>query len=213
MDVISNLQFDPTTFMMVVFIDLVLSGDNALIIGMAAARLQPALRRKAIVWGIGMAVVFRIVLAGATVYLLNIVGLKLIGGLLLFAVCYQLWKDLASGVNAEDVETAAGEEPDAADGGIFSPIFLRAMATIIAADISMSLDNVLGVAGAARDNMAMLVFGLVLSIILMAVGANMVARFLERYPWIGYIGLAVILWVAALMSYQGFNEVTANFNA
>jgi predicted tellurium resistance membrane protein TerC len=113
MDVILNLRFDLTTFMMVVFIDLVLSGDNAIIIGMAAAKLPPVLRCKAIVWGIGLAVLFRIVLAGATVYLLNIIGLKLIGGVLLFAVCYQLWKDLASD---GDAETAMGEESDAVDG-------------------------------------------------------------------------------------------------
>ncbi|NKB58750.1 MAG: YjbE family putative metal transport protein [Alphaproteobacteria bacterium] len=210
MDIISDFQFDLTTFMQVVFIDLVLSGDNAIIIGMAAAALPPALRQKAIVWGIALAVILRIVLAALTVYLLTITGLKLVGGLLLFVVCYQLWKDLASDGHEDSSEEAGSQDDDAAgtrDSGVLSPMFLRAMATIIVADVSMSLDNVLGVAGAAKDNVPMLVFGLVLSIVLMAAGANIVARMLNRYQWIGYIGLAVIVWVAGEMTYHGFVEV------
>jgi YjbE family integral membrane protein len=215
MDLISNLQFDLTTFTMVVFMDLVLSGDNAIIIGMAAAALPPELRQKAIVWGIALAVVLRIVLAALTVYLLTITGLKLIGGLLLFIVCYQLWKDLMAGEGEEHaVKNSSGQDATGADcGGILSPAFLRAMVTIIVADVSMSLDNVLGVAGVARDNMGMLVFGLVLSIVLMAFGANLVARMLNRHHWIGYIGLAVIVWVAGEMTYTGVVEVHAYLNA
>ena len=210
MDISFNLQFDLTTFMQVAFIDLVLSGDNAIIIGMAAAALPAALRQKAIVWGIALAVILRVVLAGLTVYLLTITGLKLVGGLLLFAVCFQLWRDLRSGEGGEpesDGLSHDGESDDAATAGLLSPIFIRAMLTIIVADLSMSLDNVLGVAGAAKDNIQMLVFGLVLSIVLMAVGANLVARLLNRYQWIGYIGLAVIVWVAGEMTFVGTVEV------
>jgi YjbE family integral membrane protein len=216
MDVISNLQFDAATFMQVVVIDLVLSGDNAIIIGMAAAALPPALRQKAIVWGIALAVILRIVLAALTVYLLTIIGLKLVGGLLLFIICYQLWKDLAAEGHGEHGGEAGRQDGSggAADcGGILSPKFVRAMVTIIVADLSMSLDNVLGVAAAAHDNIPMLVFGLVLSIILMAVGANMVARLLNRHQWIGYVGLAVIVWVAGDMTYAGIIEVNEYFRA
>ncbi len=209
MDVISNLEFDTTIFFKVVFLDLVLSGDNAIIIGMAAAALPPALRQKAIVWGIALAVILRIVLAALTVYLLNITGLKLVGGVLLFIVCYQLWKDLTGEQGEEQaaVRENTGEDVAADDDNIFSSAFLRAMATICIADISMSLDNVLGVAGAAHNNIAMLVFGLVLSIVLMAFGANLVARMLTRHHWIGYIGLVVIVWVAGEMTYVGIQEV------
>lgn len=210
MDIPFELQFDLTTFMQVVFIDLVLSGDNAIIIGMAAAALPPALRQKAIVWGIALAVILRVVLAALTVYLLTITGLKLVGGLLLFVVCYQLWRDLRGGGHDEagaGSDDGDGEADDSDSVGLTSPIFLRAMLTIIVADVSMSLDNVLGVAGAAKDNVQMLVFGLVLSIVLMAVGANLVARMLNRYQWIGYIGLAVIVWVAGEMTYVGGVEV------
>jgi YjbE family integral membrane protein len=216
MEFITNFQFDLTIFMQVVFIDLILSGDNAIIIGMAAAALPAGLRQKAIVWGIALAVILRIVLAALTVYLLSISGLKLVGGLLLFVVCYQLWKDLASAGHEDSGEETGNQDDgtgDAKDSGIMSPIFLRAMATIIIADVSMSLDNVLGVAGAAKDNVGMLVFGLVLSIILMAIGANLVARMLNRYQWIGYIGLAVIVWVAGEMTYVGIVEVHEYFNA
>ena len=210
MDIPFEIQFDLTTFMQVIFIDLVLSGDNAIIIGMAAASLPPALRQKAIVWGIALAVILRIVLAVLTVYLLSITGLKLVGGLLLFVVCYQLWKDLRSDGEEEAGSNDTVEDADAEgaeEAGLMSPMFLRAMATIIVADVSMSLDNVLAVAGAAKDNIHMLVFGLVLSIVLMAVGANVVARLLNRYQWIGYIGLAVIVWVAGKMTYIGTLEV------
>jgi len=210
MDIPFQLQFDLTTFMQVVFIDLVLSGDNAIIIGMAAAALPSALRQKAIVWGIALAVILRVVLAALTVYLLTIIGLKLVGGLLLFVVCYQLWNDLrASGHDEQESDSASqdGKDEEAANAGILSPMFIRAMLTIIVADVSMSLDNVLGVAGAAKDNIQMLVFGLVLSIVLMAAGANLVARLLNRYQWIGYIGLAVIVWVAGEMTFVGTIEV------
>ena len=210
MGFISGLEFDLTTFMKVVFIDLVLSGDNAIIIGMAAAALPLSLRQKAIIWGIALAVVLRIALAALTVYLLTITGLKLIGGLLLFLVCYQLWRDLASDkpdAQARDAVPQGGGLCKASGAGVLSPLFLRAMATIIVADLSMSLDNVLGVAAAAKNNITMLVFGLVLSIVLMAIGANIVARLLNRFQWIGYIGLGVIVWVAGEMTYVGILEV------
>lgn len=216
MDFISSFEFDLSAFVKIVLIDLVLSGDNAIIIGMAAAALPPTLRRKAIVWGIALAVILRIVLAALTVYLLGITGLKLIGGLLLFVVCYQLWKDLRTDEEVpqvHDVEPSGAGEAVIDDANVFSPMFLRAMATIIVADVSMSLDNVLGVAGAAEDNIPMLVFGLVLSIVLMAFGANVVARLLNRFPWIGYVGLAVIVWVAGKMTYVGVVEVVEYLRA
>ena len=216
MDVFSNPHFDLTIFMKVVFIDLVLSGDNAIIIGMAAAALPVSLRQRAIVWGICLAVILRIVLAALTVYLLSISGLKLIGGVLLFIVCYQLWKDLASDekeAHEAAVAPSTGGVALVHSSGVISPAFMRAMATIIVADVSMSLDNVLGVAGAAKNNVTMLVFGLALSIVLMAIGANVVARLLNRFQWIGYIGLAVIVWVAAEMTFHGITEVHAYFVA
>ena len=171
---------------MIILVDIVLSGDNAIVIGMAAATLPPKLRNKAIAFGIAAAILFRIPLAALTFYLLDIIGLKLIGGCLLFYVCYQLWLDLFKGVDLtpeqllEDRESGAAAENDD-EAKITSRRFLRAMVTILIADLTMSLDNVLAVAGVARDNLGMLVFGLVLSIALMAVGATLIARLLNRH--------------------------------
>ncbi len=218
MNLFSFLQFDPTMFFMIILVDIVLSGDNAIVIGMAAATLSPDLRNKAIAYGIAAAIIFRITLAALTIYLLNIIGLKLIGGCLLFYVCYQLWLDLFKGVDLtpeqllEDGEgSAAPENADAAKGT--SSRFLRAMVMILVADLTMSLDNVLAVAGIARENLGMLIFGLVLSIALMAVGATLIARLLNRHHWIGYIGFAVIVWVAGSLTWDGGHEVIAYFSA
>jgi YjbE family integral membrane protein len=218
MNLISSFEFDPAMFIMVILVDLVLSGDNAIVIGMAAATLTPKLRNKAIAYGIAAAILFRIPLAALTFYLLDIVGLKLFGGCLLFYVCYQLWLDLFQGVDLipdqlEDGVEGIDPPENSEEEKVMSRRFLKAMVTILIADLTMSLDNVLAVAGVARENLGMLIFGLVLSIALMAVGATLVARLLNKYPGIGYIGLAVIVWVAGSLTWDGGLEVIQYFNA
>ena len=218
MNLISSFEFDPAMFTMVILVDLVLSGDNAIVIGMAAATLTPKLRNKAIAYGIAAAILFRIPLAALTFYLLDIVGLKLFGGCLLFYVCYQLWLDLFHGVDLTPDQLEDGVEgidppENSEEEKVMSRRFLKAMVTILIADLTMSLDNVLAVAGVARENLGMLIFGLVLSIALMAVGATLVARLLNKYPGIGYIGLAVIVWVAGSLTWDGGLEVIQYFNA
>ena len=202
---------------MIILVDIVLSGDNAIVIGMAAATLSPELRNKAIAYGIAAAIIFRIPLAALTFYLLNIIGLKLIGGCLLFYVCYQLWLDLFKGVDLTPEQLLDGGKGSAAPENagaakVTSSRFLRAMVMILIADLTMSLDNVLAVAGIARGNLGMLIFGLVLSIALMAVGATLIARLLIRHHWIGYIGLAVIVWVAGSLTWDGGHEVIGYFS-
>lgn len=206
------MEFDPTSMLMVVFVDLVLSGDNAIVIGLAAAALPAALRRTAIMWGIGIAVTLRILFALVTLQLMQLTGIKLIGGLRLLWVCFRLWSDLVASAGDEGEAVAVGHGPDgsavgAADQSLASTGFVRAMTSIAVADVSMSLDNVLAVAGIAKDNMTTLVFGLALSILLMAVAATAIARTLEHHRWVGYVGLAIILWVAGDMIYYGLWEV------
>ncbi len=198
----SMLALDFTTLMMIIVIDIVMSGDNAIIIGMAAAGLPRELRRKAIVFGIAGATVIRILFAASALYLLSILGLMLAGGLLLLWVSWRMWQDLRHTAPAPDEGGGAqpGDKPR-------SKTLRRAMINIILADVSMSLDNVLAVAGAARDNLGMLVFGLVLSITLMGVAANYIADLLERHKWIGYVGLAIITYVAFDMIWRGSGEV------
>lgn len=184
-------------FFKVVAIDLVLSGDNAVVIGLAVAGLPLELRKKAIVFGIVAATVLRIIFAALTVYLLQVPGLLLVGGLLLAWVCWNMWKELHGDI---DEVHATHTEGDHKIG------MRRALTNIIIADVSMSLDNVLAVAGAARDHIEILIFGLVLSIALMAFAANYIAKLLDRYRWIGYVGLAIIVWVSADMIYRGTIE-------
>lgn len=183
----------------VIVIDLVLAGDNAVVIGLAAAGLPAEQRRKAILVGILAATVFRIALASVTVQLLEIIGLLLAGGLLLLWVCWKMWREIRSG-GVEDFE---GEGANSAP----RKTFLQAAIQIVIADVSMSLDNVLAVAGAAREHPSILVFGLVLSIALMGIAASFIARLLNRYHWIAYVGLAIILYVALNMIYRGSIEV------
>ncbi len=189
----------------VIVIDIVMSGDNAIIIGMAAAGLPPALRRRAIVAGIAAATVLRIGFAYFIVYLLEILGLTLAGGLLLVWVCWRMWRDIRGG---QMQAPAPQPNPGECEVRAAPPKTLwQALLTIVVADVTMSLDNVLAVAGAAHEYPWVLVFGLVLSIALMAVAANYIAKLLERHQWIAYIGLAIIAYVAGDLIYRGMSEV------
>ena len=191
----------------VIIIDIVMSGDNAIIIGMAAAGLPPDLRRRAIIIGIMAATVLRIAFALITFQLLAILGLTLAGGLLLAWVCWHMWCEIRGG-NMRGA--SPGEETETGEtAGPPSPVktLRQALVTIIIADVSMSLDNVLAVAGAAGEHLWVLVFGLVLSIAMMAVAANYIAKLLERHHWIAYIGLLVVAYVAGDMIYRGVIEV------
>ncbi|MEL0107332.1 MAG: TerC family protein [Rhodospirillales bacterium] len=196
-------------FLLVIAIDLVMSGDNAIVIGIAANSLPPELRKKAIFYGILGATVLRILFASITVQLLEIIGLTLAGGLLLTWVCWQMWVEIRQHKPLAEIEAEA--EATAAATGENStteqPSIRKAMRNIILADLSMSLDNVLAVAGAARDHLEILIFGLVLSIALMAVASTFIANLLDRHHWISYIGLAVIAYVAGDMIWRGGFEV------
>ena len=178
-------------FFQIVFIDLVLAGDNAIIIGMVASQFPTEQRKKIIFWGIGAAVVLRIIFTLITAYLLQITGLRLIGGLLLLYICYRLYEDVIkmSGNAEENVKKVDNSS------------FMKAITTVILADVTMSLDNVLGVAGAARDHYMLLIFGLVLSIVLMATAATLISGWIKKYKWIGWVGLLAILFVAIELIY------------
>jgi YjbE family integral membrane protein len=183
----------------VIAINLVLSGDNAIVIGLAAAGLPPALRQKAILFGISAATILRLVFAVVAVYLLAVPGLKLLGGVLLAWVCWNMWSELRhGGGDADAVAEAEANTPQ--------KTFLQAATQIVVADVSMSLDNVLAVAGAAKEHSSVLVIGLVISIALMGVAANFVAKLLSRYRWIAYLGLFIIVAVAAQMLWEGGEE-------
>ncbi|MDA9629605.1 TerC family protein [Candidatus Pelagibacter sp.] len=173
----------------IIFIDLVLAGDNAIIIGMVASKFPAEQRKKVIFWGIGGAVILRIILTMLTAYLLQITGLRLIGGLLLLYIVYKLYVDVIKGQSHEE------------DIKVDNSSFMKAIWTVLLADFTMSLDNVLGVAGAAGDHYVLLVFGLVLSIILMATAANLISRWINDYKWIAWIGLFAILVVAIELIY------------
>lgn len=198
-------------FFKVVMIDLVLAGDNAIVIGMAAAGLPKELRGKAILIGIIAATVLRIVFATVAVQLLQVIGLVLVGGILLLWVCWKMWRELRDSEHSnEGLETVSNEDVDH-DGQIGSrtktKTFAQAAWQIVVADISMSLDNVLAVAGAAREHPWVLISGLVLSIALMGLAASFIAKLLGKYRWIGYAGFAIILYVAIDMIYRGAFEV------
>ena len=179
----------------VILIDLILAGDNAIVVGMAAAGVAPEYRKKVILYGIGLAVIMRIIFAGITIQLLNIVGLALVGGLLLLWVCWKLYRDLRLEAEAKVALDAGGDAStaDVRDSSPKAQKTLRAAVIQVAiADISMSLDNVLAVAGAANNHMTALIIGLAFSVILMGIGATLIARLLQKYQWIGYIGLLLI---------------------
>ena len=178
-------------FFQIILIDLVLAGDNAIIIGMVASQFDENLRKKIIFWGIGAAIILRIIFTLITAYLLQINGLKFIGGLLLLYIAYKLYKDV---IKKEDLDQPKIKTDNSN--------FFKAILTVIIADISMSLDNVLGVAGAAKDHYYLLVFGLILSIILMATVANIISKWIKKYKWIGWLGLIAILVVAVELIYS-----------
>ena len=177
-------------FIQIILLDLVLAGDNAIIIGMVASQFPNEQRKKIIFWGIGAAIILRIIFTLITAYLLQITGLRLIGGLLLLYVCYKLYVDVVKG-NATEEKSPSIENTN----------FFKAITTIIIADVTMSLDNVLAVAGAAKDHYYLLIFGLVLSIALMAVAANLISQWIKKYKWIAWLGLLAILFVAIELIY------------
>jgi YjbE family integral membrane protein len=189
----------------IIMIDITLAGDNAIVVGLAASRVAPEYRNRVIFWGIAAAVVMRVLFAGVTTQLLAIVGLTLAGGILLLWVCWKMYRQitLGNGHAPEDVESGAIAAPSPENQLTFG----AAVFQIALADLSMSLDNVLAVAGAAKGEPLVLFIGLAVSIILMAVASNFIAKLLVKYPWIAWIGLLIIVWVAFEMIYAGSHEV------
>jgi YjbE family integral membrane protein len=191
-------------FIQVILIDLVLAGDNAVVIGMAAAGLDPSLRRKAILAGIAAATILRIVFAGITTQLLAFTGLLLAGGLLLLWVCWKMYVELRHPGDGHRGPAGEAAGAGAAPGG---KTLGQAVLQIVVADVSMSLDNVLAVAGAAQEHIGALIFGLALSVLMMGAAASVIASILNRMRWIAWVGLAIILFVAARMIYEGADEL------
>ena len=184
-----------TILTQIIFIDLVLAGDNAIIIGMVASKFPADQRKKVIFWGIGGAIILRIILTLLTAYLLQITGLRLIGGLLLLYIIYKLYVDVIKGSNNEE------------NVKVDNSSFLKAIWTVLLADFTMSLDNILGVAGAAGHHYHLLIFGLLLSIILMAVAANLISSWIKKYKWIAWVGLLAILFVAIELIYTDIKSI------
>jgi len=195
----------------VIMIDLVLAGDNAVVIGLAAAGLPKDQRNKAIVVGILAATVLRIIFAGATTQLMQFLGLLLVGGVLLLWVCWKMWREIRDSEGEEQgIEAITGADVDsngAIAGKARRKTFAQAAWQIVIADVSMSLDNVLAVAGAAREHPGVLIVGLALSVALMGFAASLIARLLQKHRWIAYIGLLIILYVALDMIYRGTLEI------
>jgi YjbE family integral membrane protein len=204
-----------SAFFQVMMIDLVLAGDNAIVIGLAAAGLPEGQRKKAIVVGILAATILRIGFASVTVQLLQIIGLLLAGGILLLWVCWKMWRELRTSHHHEPKlqNLSAARTIDTSAGAGNQKTLGQAVWQITLADVSMSLDNVLAVAGAAREHPMILIFGLALSIALMGLAANFIARLLEKHRWIAYVGLLIILYVAFDMCYRGALEVWPHLNA
>lgn len=190
----------------VIFIDIVLAGDNAVVVGMAAAKVEPRLRAKVIMWGVGGAVVLRVAFALVATQLLAIVGLALAGGILLLWVCWKMYRDIV--VHQPQVAFAGGA-PGGSD--VKTVTFSAALIQIVIADASMSLDNVLAVAGAAKGDMLVLVIGLTVAVAFMALMSAWIAKLLTRHAWIAWIGLAIILYVAADMIWTGTHQIGCQF--
>ncbi len=204
-------------FLMVIGIDLALAGDNAIVIGLAAAGLPKEQRNRAILLGVLAATVLRIIFALLTTQLLQIVGLLLAGGVLLLWVCWKMWRELRTSHEEEEAAEEALEGLDLDKDGVIAggaprKTFSQAAWQIVIADVSMSLDNVLAVAGAAREHPYILMFGLLLSIALMGLAASYIARLLQRHRWIAYVGLAIILYVSIKMIYEGWIEIYPHLN-
>jgi len=199
-------DLEPGKLSMVILIDIILSGDNAIIIGMAACAVPVEYRQRAIFYGIGAAVVLRILFSMGAFYLLKVKGLELIGGLLLLWVCWRLWNDLRD--NMPHSEFASDDCGDIASHSMSGAMTMRrAMMNILVADVSMSLDNVIAVASIARGNLEIMVLGLVLSVALMALGATWLAKLLDRFYWLGYLGLGVIVLVAGDLIWSGLQDL------
>lgn len=217
-----DLASQLSAFIQVLMIDLVLAGDNAVAVGLAAAGLPADQRRKVIFYGLAAAVALRIAFALITVQLLQIGGILIIGGgLLLLWVCWRMWRDLREGHEEEEARAAASLEDatgidvdssPSAGGAVGAPrkTFKQAFFTIFMADVSMSLDNVLAVAGASKDHPEILIFGLLLSIVLMGVAATWIAKLLHKHKWIGYVGLAIVLLVAVRMIWEGHRDLVVD---
>ena len=188
----------------IIFADIILSGDNALVIGMAAAGLAPKLRKRAILLGMALAGGLRIFFAVIATYLLAIKGVLLIGGLLLSWVCWRFYKDLREFNSVEDLERA---RTDGAGEGSENKLFGRALFTILLADVSMSIDNIVAVAAIARDDTQLLIFGLALAIAMMALFASAIMKIMLRYRWLSYAGLAFLVYLAVVMTYDGAVEL------
>lgn len=197
----------------VLFIDIVLAGDNAIVVGMAAAGLPADQRRKAIFWGIAAATLMRIGFASITVQLLSIVGIVLAGGVLLLWVCWKMYRELRQGSSHDPESLDQHDGAEALEGGDPSApkkTLRQAITQILVADVSMSLDNVLAVAGAAKDHPYILVFGLAVSVVLMGVAATFIAKLLDKHRWIAWVGLLIILYVAIAMIYEGTFQIADN---
>ncbi|MFH5926473.1 TerC family protein [Roseomonas xinghualingensis] len=198
----------------VLLIDLVLAGDNAIVVGMAAAGLPPEQRRKAILWGIAAATIMRIGFAAITTQLLAIIGITLFGGLLLLWVCWKMYRELRQNHEQDEAAEAAKDAVvgDPVEQGGKKKTLAQAIIQILVADVSMSLDNVLAVAGAAKEHVDVLVIGLAISVVLMGVAATFIAKLLEKHRWIAWVGLLVILYVAVEMIWTGSGEVFGAMN-
>lgn len=210
----SAFQGPLTALLQVLMIDLVLAGDNAVAVGLAAGGLPAKDRKKVILYGLGAAVVLRITFALITTWLLGVVGLLLAGGFLLLWVCWKMWRELREQATHDEADAMASidndpsTEPRARPTKTFKAAFLQ----VLIADVSMSLDNVLAVAGAAREHPGILAFGLLLSIILMGVAASAIANLLHKHRWIGFVGLAIVFYVAVHMIWQGHRSVVMDLN-
>lgn len=196
-------------FLQVLMIDLVLAGDNAVAVGLAAGGLPVKDRRKVILYGLGAAVVLRIGFALITTWLLGVIGLLLAGGVLLLWVCWKMWRELREQATHDQADAVASIDDDPSTEPRARPVksFKQAFIQVLIADVSMSLDNVLAVAGAAREHPGILVFGLLLSIVLMGLAASAIASLLHKHRWIGFVGLAIVLYVAVHMIWEGHRSV------
>ena len=207
MEFLSSFGPELTALGTVLFIDIVLAGDNAIVVGMAAAGLPADQRKKAIFWGIIAATVMRIGFASITVQLLSIVGIVLAGGLLLLWVCWKMYRELRDGGSHDAQHEGEAALEGTLPGGAPRKTLRQAITQILVADVSMSLDNVLAVAGAAKDHPYIMIIGLAFSVVLMGVAATLIAKLLDKHRWIAWIGLLVILYVAGNMIWEGTSEV------